>query len=350
MDQLRSAASGAAVAMNASRRSLLRGVALGTAVALGGIARDATGAPTRLQGSGGVTPVGVRIPRAIVDAPLEPGQIPGGVMDDPTGVWAAIWYEESSLLGVPGNVLLYGYPDWWGVGPAVFYFLQFLREGAQVDLVGDDGMAYRFRVASVAVLPPAEAIATLWPSDETREWATLFTAAQPFDEETQEYLNLVVVRAERTDDPPRPVDPRAFDAEDALGCAAVALPDLAASPGEPSASSSATPAEDTPGPTGFQTIEEIDATFEQSEPAPREVVDAIEAQLEAMTSCRLSLRRALVLADGRVVALVGPPGDFPLDAVTGLLNPEAAPDFPGAYLCGFFVFTDQGDQWRIERF
>jgi hypothetical protein len=80
------------------------------------------------------------------------------------------------------------------------------------------------------------------------------------------------------------------------------------------------------------------------------VVEAIDAQLAEATACGLSLRRALVLPDGRVVALVGPPGDLALDAVTGVAVLDVVPDAPGAYLCGYFAFTDEGDRWRAERF
>jgi len=81
--------------------------------------------PTAAQDvGGGETPAAIRIPQALVDTPIEPRGIRNGVPESPSGTWVISWYDETSLMGVPGNAVMTGVSDAFVTGPSVFHFLE----------------------------------------------------------------------------------------------------------------------------------------------------------------------------------------------------------------------------------
>lgn len=78
----------------------------------------------------GRTPIAIRIPDSGVDAEIERQQIVEGQMLDPTGPWVVSWYEQTARIGAVGNCVMAGHLDYWDIGPAVFYDLSNLTEGA----------------------------------------------------------------------------------------------------------------------------------------------------------------------------------------------------------------------------
>ncbi len=97
----------------------------------------------------GQIPMAIRIADAGVDAEIERQQIVGGTMADPSGPWVVAWYEQTARAGEIGNCVGAGHVDYWTVGPAVFYEVAGLQEGAQIEVFGKDGAAYVYEVENV---------------------------------------------------------------------------------------------------------------------------------------------------------------------------------------------------------
>ena len=156
--------------------------------------------PAPVLSPSGVHPVGIRIDKAQVDAPIEVVQIVDGVMENPSGPWVVSWYEQTARPGQPGNVLMSGHVDYWDVGPAVFWNLKDLVAEDEIVVVGEDETTFTYGVTwtqnyEVASLTP-EAIGEI-VGPTKRESLTLITCGGVFDSATGEYLERYVVRAER---------------------------------------------------------------------------------------------------------------------------------------------------------
>jgi LPXTG-site transpeptidase (sortase) family protein len=152
-------------------------------------------APLQAVRPPGLTPVTLRVERAAIDAPIEPLLVVDGSMQDPTGPWAVAWYENLASLGEGGNVVMAGHIDYWNVGPAVFYSIDELVEGDEIDVVAEDGQTFTYAVEWVRQYD-AENV----PLDEVvgstnGESLTLITCGGTFDYATAHYLQRTVVRA-----------------------------------------------------------------------------------------------------------------------------------------------------------
>lgn len=147
-------------------------------------------------------PVALTIPDADVDAEVERNQIVDGVMLDPSGPWVVSWYEETGLLGEVDNVVMSGHVDYWDVGPAVFWTVGDLAEGAQMQVRGDDGAVYTYavewvRTYEVAGLTPEVINEIVGPTDYRA--LTLITCGGDFNYETGEYLSRTIIRGKLID-------------------------------------------------------------------------------------------------------------------------------------------------------
>ncbi|HEY8448394.1 MAG TPA: class F sortase [Thermomicrobiales bacterium] len=151
----------------------------------------------------GVRPVAIRIEKANVDAPVEEQEIIDGVMQDPSGPFVVSWYKETGRLGEQHNIVMAGHLDYWDVGAAVFYEVWKLEEGDVIEVVGEDDKTYRYAVEWVKSYKVAELGAKAVQEIVGRtseEKLTLITCGGPFDYERGEYLERIVVRAERIND------------------------------------------------------------------------------------------------------------------------------------------------------
>ncbi len=146
-----------------------------------------------------VAPVGLAIETAGIDAGIEALRVIDGAMQDPSGPWVVAWYENLGALGVIGNVVMAGHIDYWNVGPAVFYTLDELAEGDEVDVTGADGEVYTYRVDWVRQYDADNAPLEEIVGRTTDDNLTLITCGGTFDYATGEYLQRTVVRANRVE-------------------------------------------------------------------------------------------------------------------------------------------------------
>ena len=143
----------------------------------------------------GAIPVAISIPNARVDALVEEREIIDGVMQDPSGPWVVAWYKETPKLGAPGNTLMAGHVDFWGIGDSVFASAQYLVEGDLITVSGDNGKVYTYKVSWVRLYDAANA-----PLDEivgptSHRALTLITCGGEFDTKHGVYLQRTIVRA-----------------------------------------------------------------------------------------------------------------------------------------------------------
>jgi hypothetical protein len=148
--------------------------------------------------SDAVSPIGLAIETAGIDAGIEALRVIDGAMQDPSGPWVVAWYENLGSLGTPGNVVMAGHIDYWNVGPAVFYNLSTLEPGNEIVVTGDDGETYPFAVEWVRQYDSASI-----PLDEVagptpEQSLTLITCGGAFDYANGHYLQRTVVRANRS--------------------------------------------------------------------------------------------------------------------------------------------------------
>lgn len=147
----------------------------------------------------GVFPLSIMIPDAGVDAVIEQRRILEGVMQDPSGPWVVTWYLGTPKLGVPGNVLMAGHVDYWGVGPSVFADIEKLAVGNPIAVLGEDRNTYHYIVSWIRVfeanLPPTDEV--VGPTEQPV--LTLITCGGEPDRVNGGYLQRIVIRADFVD-------------------------------------------------------------------------------------------------------------------------------------------------------
>jgi sortase (surface protein transpeptidase) len=91
-------------------------------------------------------PVRLAIPALGVNAPVEIlGLLADGAMQAPTGWWDAGWYRYGPLPGQTGNAVIAGHLD-STTGPALFWHLTSLSNGARVSVTLSNGQVEDFAV------------------------------------------------------------------------------------------------------------------------------------------------------------------------------------------------------------
>jgi len=143
----------------------------------------------------GVIPVSIHIGKANVDASIEIIEIVDGVMQDPTGPWVVSWYKETARLGELGNTVMAGHVDYWDVGPAVFWNIRDLATPDEIEVTGEDGKIYTYKVDWVENYANATAPIQDIVGPTPRPALTLITCGGSFDYTTGQYLERTVVRS-----------------------------------------------------------------------------------------------------------------------------------------------------------
>lgn len=294
----------------------------------------------------GVAPVAIRIPQALVDTVIEPLAIPGGVPALPTSPWTVGWYEDTAPLGVPGNIVMAGYSDWWDVGPAVLRYVGLLPPGSLIELIGADGNLYRYALEWVDSYPRDTApIGVIFDAGlGTDEMLTIYLGADPYDPVTSEYLSILVLRARRTADAPVPAPAQAPSTlYDPAGCP-VAPNTLPLPSSDQPWPYPVAPADD-PAPSAY--FEPLG--IPQAVPAGPDIVAAIDAEIAKVTPCKVAVRSALHLPDGNVLALVGPVGAIPLAEITGTILPDTrgVTDPTLANLFAYLLYVPEDGGWKL---
>jgi hypothetical protein len=172
----------------------------------------------------GTAPVSIAIPDASVDTEVERNQIVDGVMLDPSGPWVVSWYQETGELGEVNNSVMSGHVDYWDVGPAVFYTVDQLSQGAPIYVRGENGATYTYAVEwikdyEVAGLTPEAINEIVGPTDYRA--LTLITCGGTFDYDRGEYLYRTVIRAKLVDVEGMPAADAGATSGDGAGALAV---------------------------------------------------------------------------------------------------------------------------------
>lgn len=155
---------------------------------------ETNGTPTAAQGCG-VVPRSIKATAIKVDATIEVRETVDGVMQDPSAPDVVSWYKESALLGAPGNTVMAGHLNYWGVPEGVFFHLAEFKTGDIIEITGEDDNVYRYKVEWVkqvdATQPPTAEI--LGETDVPS--LTLLTCGGPWNADASEYTERTVVRA-----------------------------------------------------------------------------------------------------------------------------------------------------------
>ena len=135
---------------------------------------------------------------------LDRGTVPGLVdtrtqeMIAPRGAWDVAYYTYSAPPG-KGNAVFSGHVDYIGIGPAVFWDLRKLEEGAEVIVRLADGLDLRYPVRFHRLYEADDGPwEELFARDAGKDVITLYTCDGDFDRASQDYSQRRVVRAERS--------------------------------------------------------------------------------------------------------------------------------------------------------
>jgi len=144
------------------------------------------------------------IPSINVDAPLTMKVVgPDGQMPNPDGPQDVVWYDFSGFSGlggrpgVGGNTVLSGHVDYHNYGPAVFWDLNKLEEGTEIDVHLRDGSTYKYSVSWNRVVDPGASDWADIVKATPQESLTMVTCAGTFDSTTRSYDHRRVVWAVR---------------------------------------------------------------------------------------------------------------------------------------------------------
>src|ERR1700683_3649316 len=94
-------------------------------------------------------PIAIQIPSLGIDAAVElAGVDRHGDMQGPVNPCDVAWYKLGPAPGAAGDAVIDGHLDWWTDGPAVFWTLDKIRLGAEIDIIDANGATVRFKVTA----------------------------------------------------------------------------------------------------------------------------------------------------------------------------------------------------------
>lgn len=151
---------------------------------------------TRRRGVPGADPIVVQIPSIGVDAAVElAGVDKHGDMQVPVNPCDVAWYKLGPAPGhAAGDAVIDGHLDWWTDGPAVFWKLNTIRVGAEIDVIDADGAKVRFRVTALDSLKRA-AVPTGLFSTIGAPMLTLYTCSGVWEPYAETYSKRLFVEA-----------------------------------------------------------------------------------------------------------------------------------------------------------
>jgi LPXTG-site transpeptidase (sortase) family protein len=145
-----------------------------------------------------VAPVGAPawliIPRIHVDAPIKPvGVDAQGNLGVPSDAVHVAWYKNGPRPGMPGAAVIDGHLDTKTTPQAVFYNLDELKPGDEMDVLTEDGQTVVFKVASVKEYAYNASTSGIFVSNGTAPELNLITCAGDWVPEKKIYDRRLVV-------------------------------------------------------------------------------------------------------------------------------------------------------------
>lgn len=104
------------------------------------------------------------------------------------------WYSPGVVPGQAGDAVIDGHLDWYGVPKAVFYYLDQLKPGDEVEVITQGGVALRFQVTQSTLVANTAHPAGLFASGGTPR-LTLITCAGDWNPSSQQYGQRLLVDA-----------------------------------------------------------------------------------------------------------------------------------------------------------
>ncbi|KIL43730.1 class F sortase [Jeotgalibacillus campisalis] len=147
-------------------------------------------------------PVNIAIPSLDIEADIiQVGMEEDGAMEVPENVNEVGWFEPGTKPGAIGNSVLAGHVDSYE-GPAIFFELRNLTEGDEIIVTGEDGEPLTFTVKSMESYPSDGApIQEIFGPTDGRN-LNLITCTGPFDRESGQYPDRLVVYTELIEEEP----------------------------------------------------------------------------------------------------------------------------------------------------
>jgi sortase (surface protein transpeptidase) len=140
-------------------------------------------------------PVKLVIPKIGLDASVEQvGLDKNHNMDVPRLPRDAGWYQPGPAPGQAGDAVIDGHLNWTDVPRAVFFDLDKVQVGDQVDVIAQDGAGLLFQVTDTLDYPYTAHPAGLFATGGQPE-LSLITCAGSWDGARQTYLRRLVVNA-----------------------------------------------------------------------------------------------------------------------------------------------------------
>ena len=291
--------------------------------------------------SGGATPVSIRIPQALVDTAIEPLRIVNAIPQMTSSPWTVGWYQETGRLGSPGNPVLFGHAEWPAVGKAALFFADQLQPGDDIEITGSDTRVHNYSIDWIEAFPRHSApIQEIFAEPRREQILTLYFNALPKNPDTGDYDNVIVIRA------------RAVSASASIDAVtgATTLGTRQDCPVPPASLELPWSMRVYPYPV-IPPSTHADRTqmgFHSASPANERTIQAIDEVIAGVTPCDVSVRVAIDLPDGFVLALVGPSGDVPYREMVNAIstNEQGVLNSVSASLFAFMLFAEEDDGWR----
>jgi LPXTG-site transpeptidase (sortase) family protein len=141
-------------------------------------------------------PVRLDVPSVGIHTRLvELGLNPDETLEVPSEPMLAGWYTGSATSGERGPSVIAGHVDSWETGPAVFYRLGQVVQGARVDVTRRNGTVARFEVTAVRSYAKTDFPTVAVYGNTARATLRLITCGD-WNDETKQYDGNVVVFAD----------------------------------------------------------------------------------------------------------------------------------------------------------